>query len=100
MNNYKAQTTLNEKDSLYDVLSVEKNLVKLYATAITEGCSKGFRVAIKNNLIQAISDQLSVFLLVTEADYERVESATEAQTKQLREKFSTAKKEIKKKKPT
>ena len=40
---YKADITLNEKDSLQDMLNLEKSLVKIYSTAMTEGASKGFR---------------------------------------------------------
>ncbi|MBQ9756477.1 MAG: spore coat protein, partial [Clostridia bacterium] len=36
MQNYKADITLNEKDSLQDMLTLEKSVVKLYSTAITE----------------------------------------------------------------
>jgi hypothetical protein len=49
MSNYKAEVTLNEKDSLLDLLSVEKSLVKLYALCITEGCSQGFRSVVKRH---------------------------------------------------
>ena len=34
MSNYKADITLNEKDSLQDMLNLEKALVKIYSTAI------------------------------------------------------------------
>ena len=43
---YKADITLNEKDSLQDMLNLEKSLVKIYSTAMTEGVSKGFRTLI------------------------------------------------------
>ena len=47
---YKAEVTLNEKDSLQDMLNLEKSAVKLYSTAMTEGCSKGFRTLVKELL--------------------------------------------------
>ena len=92
--NYKAETTLNEKDSLNDLLIVEKALVKLYATAITEGCSNGFRKAIKKSLEEQIEDQISVFFFLTENDHARVQSATDTELKEAVEQFSKVKNEL------
>ena len=75
MNSYKADITLNEKDSLQDMLNLEKSLVKIYSTAITEGCSKGFRTLVKEHWNEATEDQLKVFLQMTEHGYYQVESA-------------------------
>ena len=63
---YKAETTLNEKDSLQDMLNLEKNLVKVYSTAMTEGASDGFRTLIKehcpsvNYLIYFVIDSIEI----------------------------------------
>ncbi len=75
MEKYKAQTTLNEKDSLQDLLSSQKELVKLYCFAITEGCSNGFRKVVKNLFDRCVEAQFKTFLLMTEHDYYRVVSA-------------------------
>ncbi len=75
MPDYKAEITLNEKDTLQDMLNLEKSLVKVYATAITEGCSKGFRSTIEKHLTEQIKDQMDVFLLMTECGYAKVQSA-------------------------
>ena len=75
MKDYKAQVTLNEKDTLQDTLNLEKSMVKVYATAITEGCSRGFRSLIKQHLTEQIADQMNVFLLMTECGYAQVQSA-------------------------
>ena len=91
MSNYKADMTLNEKDSLQDMLCVEKNLVKAYATSITEGVSNGFRTVIKNNFNSATHDQLDVFMQMTEHDYYRVCAADEEELKTQREKFECVK---------
>lgn len=87
MSNYKADITLNEKDSIQDMLNLEKSLVKIYATAITEGCSKGFREQVKENLNGAVEDQMNVFLQMTEHGYYQVESAPEQALMQNKEKF-------------
>ena len=87
MSNYKAETTLNEKDSLQDMLTLEKGLVKLYSTALTEGVSNGFRTVVKDHWNGAVSDQLDVFFQMTEHGYYRVESAPEDALEEQKEKF-------------
>ncbi len=91
MSNYKAETTLNEKDSLQDMLNLEKALVKIYSTAITEGCSKGFRTLIKNHWGQATEDQIKVFFEMTEHGYYQVESAPETVLSEQKNKFMKVK---------
>lgn len=61
MKGYKSEITLNEKDSLTDMLLLEKELVKIYASALTEGATRGFRNAVKSNLDGAAGDQYAVF---------------------------------------
>ena len=87
MDNYKADITLNEKDSLQDMLNAEKSLVKIYSTAMTEGCSKGFRNLIKEHWGECAQDQMNVFLQMTEHGYYRVESAPEDTLEEQKEKF-------------
>ena len=87
MSNYKADITLNEKDSLQDMLNLEKAIVKIYSTAITEGASKGFRTLIKSNWQEATEDQLQVFLQMTEHGYYKVQSAPETLLAEQRNKF-------------
>lgn len=94
MSNYKADITLNEKDSLQDMLNLEKSLVKIYSTAITEGASKGFRNLIKTNWVAATDDQLQVFLEMTEHGYYQVESAPETLLAEQRNKFMPIKSQL------
>ena len=74
MADYKADITLNEKDSLIDMLNAEKNLVKVYSTAMTEGCSSGFRQTVGEHWEECAQDQMNVFLQMTEHGYYQVES--------------------------
>jgi spore coat protein CotF len=94
MSSYKTEVTLNEKDSLQDMLNAEKNLVKLYALALSEGVSKGFRNLIKEHFIGTADDQLKVFLTMTECDYYRVQSASEEQLATVKQGFQKAKSEL------
>ena len=94
MSNYKQDITLNEKDSLTDVLIMEKQLVKLYAMAITEGCSAGFREVVNDNLNQAVKSQFDTFLLMTDNDYYRVHTAPESAVEKVRGAFSKIRAEL------
>ena len=91
MSNYKADCTLNEKDSLQDMLNLEKSLVKIYSTAMTEGCSKGFRNQVRDNWEKATDDQMNVFLLMSELGYYQVESAPETMLSEKSNTFSKVK---------
>ncbi len=94
MSNYKADITLNEKDSLQDMLNIEKSLVKIYATAMTEGASKGFRTLVKSHWSQAAEDQMQVFLEMTELGYYKVESAPETTLSEQKNKFLKVKNQL------
>lgn len=79
---------MSEKDSLQDLLNVEKTVVKMYTTAITEGVSKGFRQTVKKNFTKSTDDQIDVFFLMSELGYAEVKSAPEQVTGELKQKFS------------
>ena len=87
MREYKEEITLNEEDSLLDLLTIEKALLKTYAFAISEGVSKGFRETILDNLSEEISDQFSTFALLTELDYYRVNAEGGEELLKIKEKF-------------
>ena len=87
MSNYKAEITLNEQDSLIDLLNAEKQAFKMYATCLTEGVSKGFRQTVKSLMQESADDQFKAFTLLTEHDYAKVTSAEQEEIKQLKDKF-------------
>lgn len=94
MRDYKADITLNEKDSLVDLLSAEKSLLKLYTLVLSESVSKGVRTTLISHLKAQISDQISVFFLLTELDYLRVQTATEEQRDKVKQEFLDAKNQM------
>ncbi len=94
MSNYKADITLNEKDSLQDMLNVEKSLVKIYSTVMTESASKGFRTLVKNHWGQVVEDQMAVFLEMTEHGYYQVQSAEETMLSEQKNKFLKVKNQL------
>ena len=91
---YKADITLNERDSILDILNTEKNLVKVYATVMTESCSKGFRTLIKSLWNEAATGQADTFFMLTDTDNARVESASEEELGEVKEQFSHALREL------
>ena len=90
----KSDFTLNEKDSLTDMLNLEKTIVKVYSTAMTEGTSKGFRNTVKEHLQGTADDQINVFLLMTELGYAKVESAPEKVLTEEKNKYSKVKAQL------
>ncbi len=52
---------LNAQDTFTDMLMVEKNMVKQYATALTEMSNEELRALIKENLNYASDDQNEIF---------------------------------------
>ena len=90
----KSQMTLNEKDSLVDQLNLEKSMVKLYATALTEGASKGFREMAECHIGETAKDQQDVFLAMTDHGYYKVQSAEEQVLSQQKDKFQKVKTQL------
>ena len=93
-NNYKADCTLNEKDSLQDMLNIEKSMVKLYSTAMTEGCSKGFRTLVKQHWDETVDSQMKVFCQMTEHGYYKVETAPQTAISKQKNKFMKVKTQL------
>ncbi len=94
MSKYKAEITLNEKDSLTDTLILEKTLTKTYALVLTEGTTKGFREKIKKNFMASADDQLHTFLLLCETGYYKVNTAPYEEVEALREETREKLKEL------
>ena len=88
---YKSDITLNEKDSLQDMLNLEKNLVKVYSTLMTEGVSKGYRTAIKNNWNETVEDQAAVYFMMTDKGYAKVQTAPATTLSEEKNKFMKVK---------
>lgn len=91
---YKAQTTLNEKDSLQDMLILEKTMAKIYATALTEGASENYKKLIKNHFNGVIEDQTEVFNKMTELGYYEIEVAPESLLSESKTKFNKVKNQL------
>ena len=91
---YKRETTLNEKDSLTDLLLLEKSLVKLYGSALTEGACKCFRTAVKNNMIEQANDQFTVFNHMQKNGYYETMPADKAVIDEQKANFKEVKEQL------
>lgn len=91
---YKSDVTLNEKDSLQDMLNLEKNMVKAYSTFMTEGVSKGFRETIKTHWNDTVEDQAEVYFMMTDKGYTEVQSAPETTLSKEKNKFMKVKSQL------
>ncbi len=65
----KKENQLNEKDSLQDMLLLEKSLAKIYVTALTEASGKSVRSTLKNGLTSTLNTQFSVYKTMNECGY-------------------------------
>lgn len=91
----KSDYTLNEKDSLQDILNVEKQIMGLYGTAISEATTKNMRSLLKANLWETAEDQFSVFEAMKQNDYYQVVPASKAVMDEQADKFKTIQTELK-----
>ena len=57
----KMDCTLNERDTLQDMLDSEKQLMELYTTALFEGSTKSVRKSFSANLLAVAENQYSIF---------------------------------------
>ena len=94
MANFKADITLNERDTLLDLLNTEKSLMSLYTQALSEGCSKGYREEIKDIFSDTSNDQLKVFLMLTDKGYAKVQSASERDKQAVFDAFSNVENQL------
>lgn len=65
----KSDCTLNEKDSLQDMLESEKQLMSLYTTALFEGSSKATRKHFSTNLLGVAENQYCLFTQMSTRGY-------------------------------
>lgn len=94
MDNYKSKITLNEKDSLTDILMAEKELVKIYAEAITEGAGRSFRSTVKSNMEGAVADQFAVFSAMSKQGLYETKPAPKQATDETKQTFSEMLKQL------
>lgn len=65
----KSDCTLNERDSLQDMLDSEKQLISLYANALFEGSTKAVRKNFSENLLSVANNQYTIFTQMNTRGY-------------------------------
>lgn len=85
--NYKAETTLNERDALTDIYLTLQHLLRTYSDAYSSATSKGFLKTTKDSVSVVGNDRLEVFMLLTERDYMGVNSCDDERQSELINRF-------------
>ncbi len=85
MNN---SNTLTEEEILTDMLTSEKDLVKLYATALTEMTNNRLRTQIKKFLGEVADGQYKIFSAMQEKGYYQVAPAQKQKIDSTLDKFT------------
>ena len=65
----KMDCTLNEKDTLQDMLDSEKQLMEIYTTALFEGSTKAARKNFSTNLLGVAENQFCLFTQMQSCGY-------------------------------
>ena len=81
----KSDCTLNEKDSLRDMLESEKQLMSLYTTALFEGSTKSVRKNFSTNLLGVAENQYLIFTQMNTRGYYEPKPADETLINEAKE---------------
>lgn len=85
--NAREKCALDDYEIISDVLGNEKQLVKLYSTALCESAEEPLRNVIRDNLIECAQDQYSTFEYMEKRGLYQTEQAPEAKIAQAKEQF-------------
>ncbi len=91
----KSDCTLNEKDSLRDMLESEKQLMSLYTTALFEGSTKSVRKNFSTNLLGVAENQYLIFTQMNTRGYYEPKPADETLIDEAKETYKKQKKCLK-----
>ncbi|MGI5878526.1 MAG: spore coat protein [Christensenellales bacterium] len=88
------QPIMSEKELMYDLLNQEKEIAKLYATAITESSCPNMRQVLNQNMQQTCADQYSLFDQMRNKGYYQSKDAQASEVQQAKQKYSTMRNQI------
>ena len=91
----KMDCTLNEKDTLQDMLESEKQLMELYTTALFEGSTKTVRKNFSTNLMGVSENQFCIFNQMQSRGYYEPQPAQKNMIDQANETYKKQKKCLK-----
>lgn len=87
--------TLNEEDTLKDLLESEKQLMSLYTTALFEGSSKTVRKNFSENLLGVAENQFNLFTQMQSRGYYEPQPAKKDMINEASKTFKKQKKDLK-----
>ena len=90
----KMDTTLNEKDTLQDMLEAEKQLMSLYTTALFEGSTKSVRKNFSTNLLGVADNQYCIFSQMQSRGYYEPQPAKKNMIDQANDTYKKQKKSL------
>ncbi|MDE7163912.1 MAG: spore coat protein [Clostridiales bacterium] len=79
---------LDDYEIISDVLGSEKQIVKLYSTALCETAEENLRDIIRDNFTEAAADQFKVFSYMQENGMYKTEQASEAKILEAKQQFT------------
>ena len=80
--------TMTEKDMLQDILVLEKDIMKTYASYMTEASCENLRNVLNKNFKDTAGDQFQVFYSMTSRDMYPVKEAPAPEVAQAKQKFA------------
>ena len=89
-----SQAMLNEKDSLQDMLNLEKQIIQLYGMAVMESSNKSLRKLLKQNFTDVTEDQFAVFQQMVNGNYYQPKPADKATIDQKITNFTKVKDQL------
>ncbi len=91
----KMDCTLNEKDTLQDLLESEKQLMALYTTALYEGSTANVRKNFSTNLLGVAENQYKLFTQMQTKGYYEPSPAKKEMIDEANATFKKQKKQLK-----
>ena len=91
----KIDCTLNEKDTLQDMLESEKQLMELYTVALFEGSTKTVRKNFSTNLLGVAENQFGLFTQMQSRGYYEPQPAKKAMIDQANCTYKKQKSQLK-----
>ena len=80
--------SMTEKDMLQDILVLEKDILKTYASYLTETSCENLRTVLNKNFKDTAGDQFQVFYSMTSRDMYPVKEAPAPEVAQAKKKFT------------
>lgn len=91
---FNPQAAMNEKELMNDLLNTEKEIAKLYTTAITESSCPNMRQVLTQNMQQTCTDQYNLFDQMRTKGYYQTKDAQADEVQQAKQKFTTMRNQL------